>query len=130
MDIIQAIRELVETSPDNVYQKQFSDNRCFYTQGSCSDGSTGCIIGQALLKLGVDRDELKKHDLIECPVTGQPFPAIHVVNIFIPDLPYNVLSFCNDIQSTQDRENTWKDAFNFAVGRSTLDIQPIGEPNA
>lgn len=57
--LVAAVRSLAEASPDNIYCPEIVDvggngRNCFYSKGDCSDGSKGCIIGQALVKLGFD----------------------------------------------------------------------------
>jgi hypothetical protein len=50
--IIRRVRALAESAPDNLYD---GSGYCRYTEGTCTDRSIGCIIGQALGPMGFKR---------------------------------------------------------------------------
>lgn len=53
--IEQHARRLAEQSPSNEYSYPVPETlKCSYRAGECSDGSIGCIIGQAILAAGLD----------------------------------------------------------------------------
>ena len=58
-DVIAAVRRLADNSPNCQYKPPDRDNGvkvCFNKEGECTNGSTGCIVGQALVELfGADK---------------------------------------------------------------------------
>jgi hypothetical protein len=57
-DLVQKVRELAENNPTNTYEDRKDFKRwsqgCSYTKGECSNGTVGCIMGQAILVLDPD----------------------------------------------------------------------------
>lgn len=51
-ELITKVRQLAEASPDNQYQLRGTGVGCLYQSGNCTDGSRGCIVGQALRSFG------------------------------------------------------------------------------
>lgn len=54
-DVKSKIRELAAAAPTNYYSQVVTtsgERACMYTQGECSNGTVGCIVGQALCALG------------------------------------------------------------------------------
>ena len=79
-DVEREVRLLAKESPNNVYES-VSGNGCLYTRGRCSNGSQGCIVGQALCRLGfethcAEQDTFDVADvstLLEClGISGDP----------------------------------------------------------
>lgn len=66
--LVAKVKELAQASPDNRYSKpmeilsRVECTACSNIRGLCTNGSEGCIIGQALLALGVDRAILADHE--------------------------------------------------------------------
>jgi hypothetical protein len=56
--LIAEVRRLAAERGDVRYLPE----HCRYTEGSCSDGSCGCVIGQALLNIGVPQARLAELD--------------------------------------------------------------------
>lgn len=64
--VIAAMRALAAASPTNKYGPGVTngtagpDHRqpCFYDKGDCTNGSKGCIVGQAWVKCGITLEEL------------------------------------------------------------------------
>lgn len=50
-DLIEAVRNLAAESPDNRYMGK---SKCEYSRGRCTNGSCGCIIGQAIRKIDTE----------------------------------------------------------------------------
>lgn len=97
MDIVSEIRRLAAKSPGNKYHRTMAV--CLYSKGSCSDGSCGCIIGQALSALGHDTTLLDKGD--HAPAANE------AVKHFIPDCRELVLDWCCIVQAQQDCGEAW-----------------------
>lgn len=51
-ELIAKIRELATERPNNKYVPEMDDASCSYATGHCTDGSVGCIFGQAFAALG------------------------------------------------------------------------------
>ncbi len=61
--LVQKVRELAAASPENLYRKPNEDKPyCSYHSGLCTNGSIGCIMGQALRLLGFDDERLVRCD--------------------------------------------------------------------
>lgn len=107
-ELFDAITYLVEESPDNTYPPHYHGmvGGCYYSQGQCSNGSVGCLIGQALLRAGYTGD-LSALDIGER--TG--------ANDILPQLGYgpDITTFANCIQDKQDSEIQWGVAYRFAL---------------
>lgn len=54
--LIFEVRRLAVVSPDNRYVTNHATEACYYDKGVCTDGSIGCIFGQAIRNLGLDWD--------------------------------------------------------------------------
>lgn len=104
--IIKAIQALVAKSPDNVYDG--GDGNCYYARGVCTDGSIGCIIGQALLAEGYSQYEVEKFDNQTNGLT-----ALDVLRRLEYD--ENEAKFAQLCQESQDRGEKWVDAFDNAL---------------
>lgn len=89
------VRELAAKSPDNIYKpdesRQYNQYvSCFYNEGKCSDGSIGCIIGQAIKAL--DEEFFEKIKKSVCGVS---------------DIVYGKTKWLQSVQAFQDKGNTW-----------------------
>lgn len=60
IEVETEIRRLAKENPDNIYYRD--SDLCYYTRGNCLNGSVGCIVGQALMNLGVPKGLLAKED--------------------------------------------------------------------
>lgn len=50
LKLARAVRGLANRWPNNRYRIPPGDENCSYTRGNCSNGSRGCIVGQAELR--------------------------------------------------------------------------------
>lgn len=95
-NIIAEVRRLAEEFPDNVY---VSDNGpyCYYDDGRCTNGSIGCIFGQAIRNLGLDWDLSDNVGILKVFIrNGIPMYRGHL--------------WCRVLQVCQDNGSTWKQA--------------------
>jgi hypothetical protein len=98
-DLVAKVREIATARPNNVYCK----GRCEYAEGECSDGTTGCLLGQALLALGFTARRLRRLD--EMSVS-----SIHValsVLLKTDNLPPDKMRWLRRVQDAQDIEVEW-----------------------
>lgn len=72
---------------------------CSYTNGQCTDGSTGCLFGQILSEMGVDASPLQGllRGILETRFKDSEVPQV-------------VISYLSHIQICQDNEMDWGDA--------------------
>lgn len=98
-DLISEVRKLVSEHPDNIYRGLGSDpnhNNCSYSSGTCTDGSCGCIFGQAFKRLGVDVMQLDDTRSIYAVINDNDIPCAKEDK-----------SWCGVVQSNQDAGDTW-----------------------
>lgn len=102
--IEKKVRELAKRSPNNVYDKDEEYGSCFYSTGKCSDGSMGCIFGQALTVLGVNAaffDNLDKG--------ASPYIDTVLDTLKIKTTPKQE-NWALLVQDSQDGQLSWKEA--------------------
>jgi hypothetical protein len=99
--LIAQIRELAKKAPDNLYIKPDPKyNTCCYDRGTCTDGSIGCIFGQAFRALGL---ELKGTAIISYILSDNQIPCSGSEKLW-----------CATVQRLQDQGRTWSEAVKLA----------------
>lgn len=91
--LIKTVLKLGEDRPDNVYSKPEDSDFCHYDRGKCTDGSTGCIMGQALRQLGV-----------EATLNGAIDTLLTMLDVQMTEAERTALV---DVQQRQDLEIPW-----------------------
>lgn len=109
-DVIVEVRRLAANSPDNIYTAP-EKRACSNISGTCSDGSVGCIIGQAMKNCGLDEDILNEDSEagIESFVDRNILSGFRIEAIW-----------CAKVQNRQDFQSTWGDAVKVADERCPL----------
>lgn len=102
--VITKVRSLAEAQPNFVYFKPESDiglgNGCLYVHGRGTDNERGgCIVGQALMALGVEIDV--KHEANNASSV--------IRHMGIEHTPSEV-TWLDTVQSGQDTGETWESA--------------------
>lgn len=106
-DVVAQVRRLAAENPDFVYKKVFFTNsegnpdyRCQYVK----EGKGDCIIGQALVDVGVPVESLAEWD-------KGIYAATAVVPRFV-DVPYDdpAVGWLNAVQGYQDKGRTWQES--------------------
>jgi hypothetical protein len=95
-ELIAEVRRIAAERPDTVYRQPSTSCGCFYEKGECTDGSVGCIFGQALNNLGY-------------PVTGTASIDIIARSRFVGNCLV-ILAWCREVQNVQDGGLSWGDA--------------------
>jgi hypothetical protein len=118
--IFWTVTRLAMANPDTKYKKDTlgSGPNCKYAAGECSNGTVGCIIGQALKASGVT---LKPEwD------TGNGNTASAIIDDLIeeriieePEQTGRYKIWLDDVQGSQDTGDTWQEALNHANRRMT-----------
>lgn len=101
--LVREIRRLVAANPDFVYDE---GDLCYYVR----NGEGSCLIGQALLNIGVDIDELAQYD-------GGGEYGVSAAKDALPrlgDFSSEVIRWANKVQRGQDDELTWRIALKAA----------------
>lgn len=110
-DIIAEVRKIAKERPDVYYNP---DGMCKYSSGECSDGSIGCIFGQAFTNLGIDAKKFDKY-----PVPHHT--SINGSTTYVPSIDHILrnefnckevleLEWCGTVQNGQDGGLSWKEA--------------------
>ena len=73
-ELIAKVKELVKASPENRYEA----NPCRYCTGKNTNGSVGCLFGQALRALGMPNEQLIKFDMNLHNLIGEMLPTIGI----------------------------------------------------
>lgn len=97
------IRRLAAESPDNVYRGG-EDAGCLYTLGTCTNGSKGCIVGQALCRLGFE-EQCKEMDRSGGQNADDMLRACNILGDY---------RWINTVQGAQDEEMKWGEAVELA----------------
>lgn len=91
--MVKAVRSLAAKSPDNIYTPPAGDGgSCYNHDGICTDGSVGCIIGQAARICNID------------------IPNEGGVASSFPKFKHEVNLWLMMVQDTQDARGTWNQA--------------------
>jgi hypothetical protein len=100
--LVAKVREIATARPNTVYLHR----SCEYAEGECSDGTTGCLLGQALLALGYTVRELRRID----ELTVSSVDAALKKLLKTDELPINTLRWLRHVQVAQDTEVAWGEA--------------------
>lgn len=110
-DVLAEVIKLGEAEPDFVYTDQPGadfDGTCHYLYGNAEGEGRGCIVGQALLNLGVSKERIESFredyvDLFLPNVLGLAFPD--------RDSPgLKAIQTLTNIQYAQDDGKPWGEA--------------------
>lgn len=119
VELLNIIRKLATESPDAVYDLGDDTKTCYYSKGECGKG-IGCIIGQALLKMGVDVELLD-----QIPSLGGIMNIRQIINrhpySFVNAPDYRWIHWIHQIQIEQDLKHTWIYALREADHKHTGD---------
>jgi hypothetical protein len=108
--LVQEIRKLAKENPDAIYEKTGANLGCFYTKGkinNCITAKSGCIVGQALVRIESRlSDLLSKIDEL-CDVISMNTSYTILNQLF--DCENSSLSdWIITVQKQQDQGCNWK----------------------
>lgn len=102
--LIAVVRNIAYERPDTTYGKsiEFKDcpGLCMYNKGECSDGTIGCIFGQALAAIGPYYP----------PTDLQNMGISDVLDHYGIDYADDQLDWCEKVQEGQDKGRAWEAA--------------------
>lgn len=108
-DVVAQVRALAAANPDYVYPGALDGGECSYVYDRLGSGTgQGCLIGQALQALGVEREWLRDHgdDAISMPNAG-PSSASQVLRSLGVADDGDSYEFLDDVQARQDGGERW-----------------------
>lgn len=113
-DVVKEVKKLAKERPDFNYKNQegYKKNGCSYVAATIgSDKGEGCIVGQALSRLGVSRDDLVEQDsyISEGVTAGSALE-----NLIYDTTEAKDVVFLNAVQKAQDSGFTWSEAVKVA----------------
>lgn len=98
-NLIGEVRKLAQENPDNAYKCK--DGRyvmCYYSKKTCTNGSIGCIFGQAMKRLGLDDNIL---------ATMENNTIMEIIPKYYPEHNRRLAIWCREVQSAQDFGWIW-----------------------
>ena len=102
-DVAMEVRRLAAESPEFIYEGEVGAIGCSYVSGR---NGKGCLVGQALTNLGVEREDLVKH---EGDTASSLLRCLGLVGSEGEDWPYNPdLIFVQTAQGRQDVGDSWR----------------------
>jgi len=113
--------ELAQKYPENIYNRSkllgSINSGCYYTAGTCSNGSEGCIVGQALLSLDPSLNEiLNAIDIGIVETHGGDTTVRDVLEqlglIKLENMSDYYITCLGQIQEKQDRGIKWSECVN------------------
>lgn len=93
--LIATVRRIVKARPDTKYEEMV----CHYVKGQCSDGSFGCLLGQAFKELKVKRN-----------FGRQQMGIVIVLEKLGVKTKMAQARWLSTVQRNQDRGSTWENA--------------------
>lgn len=101
--LVTAVRQLAADCPDCKYIRP-AIGSCSYSKGQCTNGSVGCIIGQALAALGIDVSALDTNGVMNA----------RTVLTRLGGFDDAAIEWADGVQGKQDNGATWVEAIKFA----------------
>lgn len=118
-ELMDKVREIASAEPDFRYRTEDSmGGFCSYLGPIGGGEGSGCIIGRALVGLGVDMSGIR--GLEEVQHSSGPIGELlydRVVDVdFDEEKDYSKIVWLDLVQSRQDVGNTWSESVNYAEG--------------
>ena len=119
-DVVAQVRALAAERPDYVYPGADNPRGCSYVDDDLGSGKgQGCLIGQALQRLGVPRDWLREHGDWSPGDNGGVTASVLLSHLEVAE-DYTASRFLNTVQMHQDGGEPWRlavEAAERAAGR-------------
>lgn len=100
-ELVAKVREIAKSRPDTIYTG--TEKGCEYNAGRCSDGSIGCLFGQAMKELG--EHYLEYGGYIDSVLSG---------NLKIAKNSDPKVLWCRKVQYCQDNSRSWGSSVEYA----------------
>ncbi len=94
--LVLEVRKIATERPDVVYL-----GNCYYDSGECTDGSVGCLLGQAL-------------QAIDWPIYERNPQGSIVYLLFNEGYTDDRVIWCRDVQTKQDSSREWAGCVKYA----------------
>lgn len=104
-ELVKTVKAIIQSRPDVIYSTILEDGlgACYYSKGKCSDGTLGCVFGQAFQAMGFKIPSANDSDSINS-----------IIENFAVGVTQRQQDMCEGIQDWQDKENTWKTSLDMA----------------
>jgi hypothetical protein len=98
--LVAEVTRLAQENPENSYEQ--TAIACYYNKGTCTNGTVGCIFGQAFRNL-----EQPLEDIFDshCGNTGIRI-GIVLKELKLNNIP-ELVNWCSEFQYWQDRHCSW-----------------------
>jgi len=105
-EFINALKAVIAEDPARVYESpehmtKTYPAQCFYVHTAPEDDSPvspGCVVGQALYRMGVSLEKIREREGMN---------AWSTIGELLPNVSGHVRDFANTVQMHQDRGETW-----------------------
>lgn len=105
-DIYDRVIELGQEDPDFIYTDQVHyENDCFYLGADEEENGRPCIVGQAMIDLGADKDRMRTFNNNPADLYIKDYLSIDDVDLSFQD--YSYLARLKRIQKNQDAGFSW-----------------------
>lgn len=105
-DIYERVIELGKEDPDFIYTDQMPyENDCFYLGADEKENGRPCIVGQAMIDLGADKDRMRTFNNNAADLYVREYLDIDHVDLSNQD--YSYLARLKRIQKNQDAGFSW-----------------------
>ena len=113
-DLIQTVRQLANDNPTNCYEGNKDGQGCCYARGKCSNGTIGCILGQAMIACDHEVTEY----ISDKERQTKQFELLYesMINEGLIEMSRQDMIWCSEVQKYQDDGETWADAVAYADG--------------
>jgi hypothetical protein len=113
-NLVAKVRELARKRPNNIYQPVQTEPkgyipsfRCTYLGGTCTDGTVGCLVGQALAAIGFTISRLESVDKL--PIE-EALEKLIARDRELTSKEYDQINWLNAVQTAQDTGKPWCNA--------------------
>lgn len=109
-NLLETAKTIARERPDVRYGLEDKlSGACLYTGGQCSDGSTGCIFGQALVKIGITPAQVKVVKSLDCGLHSNSISnLLDYLKIQATEEELLIMRYA---QNKQDKGVRWGDIF-------------------
>lgn len=113
-NLARKVRELAIARPETVYRPSPTGQaspatRCSYLGGTCTDGTVGCLVGQAFFAIGFTADQLRPVDHL-----GIEEALENLLPSEFSAEEYRQVRWLESVQNAQDNGHPWHEAIDIA----------------
>lgn len=111
---MDAVRQSVdEKGRDHIAQPEYAGG-CVYTTWTKDGNAPSCLVGHALVRLGLDADVFNELGINSDTDAERALEVLHLEN-YIGSVTGSATEFFIAVQTHQDKGNPWGEALNYAL---------------